>query len=76
VIRLADETFALRSTLDGIDVRRLAADRPAAFAETDIQTLRTLSTGLRCVADACRRGELRLDGCAGARRVGRMLSES
>jgi hypothetical protein len=54
----------------------LAADRTAAFAETDIQRPRTLSTGLRSVADACRRGELRLDGCAGARRVGRMLSES
>jgi hypothetical protein len=45
-------------------VPRLAADRPDAFAESDIQALRTLSTGLRGIADGCRRGELRLDGSA------------
>jgi DNA-binding HxlR family transcriptional regulator len=65
-VRLADETFALRITTDGIDIRRGTADQPSAIAETDVRTFQALMTGERSIDDTCLSGDLRFVGAAQA----------
>jgi hypothetical protein len=63
------EPYALRVGGGRLDVRRAEAERPAATATTDAETLRGIVEGRRTVADAVERGDLRTDGPAAAQQL-------
>jgi alkyl sulfatase BDS1-like metallo-beta-lactamase superfamily hydrolase len=61
-LRVGTDVFTVDGTSGSVRVRRGTADRPDAVLTTDADTLHTVVTGGRPVADLVESGDLRLDG--------------
>jgi DNA-binding HxlR family transcriptional regulator len=61
-VRIGGDVFAVDGSSGSVRIRRGTADRPAATATTDFDTLRAVCLGERSLADAVRIGDMRLDG--------------
>ena len=61
-IRFATATFAVTIGSGGLDIRRGAAERPAAVITTEPTTLEQVAFGIRPLGDAESADDLRIDG--------------